>query len=169
MPKPCKGNARDLELENLKRTVGNRGEILVEKLLETSFNFYRQPDQDVDLSLKYGRFRRRNVVGKSFEPLEDELQYWHLANFNTEFIQNTLVHEYGLRKVMFPEERHVGPGPTCPIFMSESFYSGDYNTNSKKEALILIQAVGSKSYIRAGEWAKHLCVYEDLYTGSMLP
>ena len=92
-----------------------------------------------------------------------------MANFNTNYIQSALVHEYGLRKVMVPEEKHIGPGPKCPIFMSESFYSGGYNKNSKKEALILIQATGSKSYIRAGEWAKYLCVYEDLYTGSMLP
>ena len=53
--------------------------------------------------------------------------------------------------------------------MSEEFYSGDYRTNSTKTALVLIQSTGSKSYIRAGEWAKYLCVIEDFHQGSMLP
>ena len=51
-------------------------------------------------------------------------------------------------------------GPKVNIFLSDDFYT------NKNHCLVLIQGTGK---CRAGQWARYLCVYENLRMGSMLP
>lgn len=55
--------------------------------------------------------------------------------------------------------------PKSNIFMSPEFIQG-YGGNPQECALILIQGTGS---VRAGIWARSVCLNENLELGSMLP
>jgi hypothetical protein len=64
--------------------------------------------------------------------------------------------------VWFPD----GEGPKCNIFMSQEFINPSEEDNKGKTALVLIQGSGA---VRAGEWARSICLKDDLFMGSMLP
>lgn len=58
---------------------------------------------------------------------------------------------------------------TCPVFMSSEFYWPDqaqYERNSQRTAVVLIQGTGA---VRAGLWARSVCINDGLKLGSMLP
>lgn len=64
---------------------------------------------------------------------------------------------YQLQEIWLP----IGlEGPKCNIFISE-----DFHTN-KDKCLVLIQGTGA---VRAGVWARSVCVNQNLHLGSMLP
>ena len=82
--------------------------------------------------------------------------------------------KYGLREVMVPERSKFGIDetrsgvlqfPQANIFMSEEFYTPQ-ESNREKNALVLIQGTGN---VRAGQWARSVCINDDLEKGSMLP
>jgi len=50
--------------------------------------------------------------------------------------------------------------------MSAEFAEPDVQENARKRALVLIQGTGD---VRAGIWARSVCINEDLGRGSMLP
>lgn len=50
--------------------------------------------------------------------------------------------------------------------MSANFLSEDPQSNNGRKALILIQGTGA---VRAGVWARSVCVNESLEKGSVLP
>ena len=77
-----------------------------------------------------------------------------------------MVEIYGLKEVWFPEEKRAGAGPKCNLFMSQEFLDRDARVNAGKTALVLIQGNGS---VRAGQWARSVCIEEDFHLGSMLP
>ena len=82
-----------------------------------------------------------------------------------------MVEMYGLKEVQLPEDRHVESQyhsmPKCNIFMSEEFRVPNVQDNqAKRRALVLIQGSGA---VRAGIWARSVCVNQDLELGSMLP
>jgi hypothetical protein len=56
--------------------------------------------------------------------------------------------------------------PKCNIFMTSEFYEPDVEANSTKRAVVLIQGTGE---VRAGIWARSVCINENLEKGSMLP
>ena len=61
-----------------------------------------------------------------------------------------MVQIYGLKEVRFPEEKYVGKGPKCNLFMSPEFQNPNIKANAKTTALVLIQNSGD---IRAGQWS----------------
>jgi len=83
-----------------------------------------------------------------------------------------MVEEYGLNKLMFPEEKHLKPEerdkntPTIPVFMSHEFQREDKKLNKGKRAMILIHASGSS---KVGVWSRESCVKENLAMGTMMP
>lgn len=68
-----------------------------------------------------------------------------------------------------PEEKHLGEGDDnmskCPIFMTKEWQQPK-ESNKGKVALVLIQGTGA---VRAGIWARSVCINENLELGSMLP
>ena len=50
--------------------------------------------------------------------------------------------------------------------MTSEFYEPDVEANSTKRAVVLIQGTGE---VRAGIWARSVCINENLEKGSMLP
>ena len=50
--------------------------------------------------------------------------------------------------------------------MSPEFYKPKAHQNKGKRALVLIQGTGA---VRAGIWARSVCINDDFETGSMLP
>ena len=50
--------------------------------------------------------------------------------------------------------------------MSAEFYTPNHEQNKGRRALVLIQGAGA---VRAGIWARSVCVNESLETGSVLP
>ena len=56
--------------------------------------------------------------------------------------------------------------PKCNIFMSMPFKKPNPAQNKGKRALVLIQGTGA---VRAGIWARSVCINENLELGSMLP
>ena len=79
--------------------------------------------------------------------------------------------QFALSEVMIPEDKHIDKEyhtlPKSNIFMSAEFAMPDVEKNkATRSALILIQGAGA---VRAGIWARSVCVNESLETGSVLP
>jgi hypothetical protein len=74
-------------------------------------------------------------------------------------------------EVLIPHENQVKPEtavkgfPKSNIFMSPEFLQG-FTSTGQDSALILIQGTGA---MRAGIWARSVCLNENLELGSMLP
>ena len=93
-----------------------------------------------------------------------------------------MVNFYGMREIWFPPSPQVYHGsdsegsvefdqntdkiPQCNIFMSREFHRPNILQNSRNTALVLIQG---REPVRAGIWARSVCVDDDLFLGSMLP
>ena len=79
---------------------------------------------------------------------------------------------YGLKEVLIPEDDQISDdesGAKNNIFMSHHFYRPDeaqQKENSEKIALVLIQGTGA---VRAGYWARSVCINANYELGSMLP
>uniref|UniRef100_A0A6B2LF01 Arb2 domain-containing protein n=1 Tax=Arcella intermedia TaxID=1963864 RepID=A0A6B2LF01_9EUKA len=72
-------------------------------------------------------------------------------------IQGLMVSEYGLEEVLLP--LHPEDGPKNNIFVSP-------NWQTAERLMLLIQGSGA---VRAGQWARALCINESLDIGSVLP
>ena len=80
---------------------------------------------------------------------------------------------YGLKEVMIPEQQDLkaddDPSPKNNIFMTKDLYRPDAKQkqlNAKRTALVLIQGTGA---VRAGQWARSVCINANYELGSMLP
>ena len=80
-----------------------------------------------------------------------------MADFALEYVQNQMTTQYGLQKVELPDST---------IYATEEFLNPDQENNSSKTALILFQGTGA---VRAGMWARSVCVNSNFMLGSMLP
>jgi hypothetical protein len=81
--------------------------------------------------------------------------------------------KYGLKEVMIPENDQLGEmdrkDAKNNIFMTPDFYRPNENQkklNADKTALVLIQGNGA---VRAGCWARSVCINANYEQGSMLP
>jgi hypothetical protein len=86
-------------------------------------------------------------------------------------IQRQMITDYGLQEVWMPEqEKESLPHlPKCNIFMSKEFLKPSkeqVEANALKVGLVLIQGTGA---VRAGVWARSVCINETNDLGSMLP
>ena len=98
-------------------------------------------------------------------------QYGKLGDFVTEFVQEKMVETYNLQEIWIPENEHVDAKyhemPKCNIFMSREFKQPNVEENkARRKALVLIQGTGA---VRAGIWARSVCINDNLELGSMLP
>ena len=83
-----------------------------------------------------------------------------------EHVQTAMVNEYGLTKVHVPERCDESLSKArCPVFMSKEFHEPS-EANREKAGLVLIQGTGS---VRAGIWARSVCINDDFDLGTMLP
>ena len=102
-----------------------------------------------------------NENGEKFV-YEDEKSYKLTADYLNNYIQMRMTEQYGLEKksIPFPKDMTDKDYSTAPIFVSPGW------KNNTKYALILIQGTGD---VRAGLWARSVCLNESLEMGSMLP
>ena len=75
------------------------------------------------------------------------------------FVQQTMKIKYKMREVWIGDDS-IPDSPKCNIFISDDFY-----TNTGR-CLVLIQGTGA---VRAGFWARSVCINYGLYLGSVLP
>jgi hypothetical protein len=77
-----------------------------------------------------------------------------------------MVTNYGLREVLIPEEDDASAAK-CNIFMSPDFNDSAEEADPESDsAMVLIQGTGQ---VRAGVWARSVCINESFEKGSMLP
>ena len=132
-----------------------------------------EPNQDAGFSIQvsdtcpFGQ-----ILNKDNQPYlheRDSAQYDAIAELLISYVQSQMTEVYGLEKVMIAEDHHLDPKflgrPKAPIFMSPAFRNEPQNNKGKK-ALVLIQGSGA---VRAGIWARSVCINEGLARGSMLP
>eukprot|EP00741_Cyanophora_paradoxa_P008169 tig00001265_g7906.t1 len=101
---------------------------------------------------------RNKKDGKAFE-FVDQAHYDRLGDKVLEYIQRALVTKYNLRLVRLPLDA-TADEPTSNIFVS-----GDLETNAAK-LLFIQQGTGA---VRAGQWARALCINDSLKTGTIFP
>jgi len=98
-------------------------------------------------------------TGKPFHWV-NQAHYDALGDIIVKHIQNMMVKEYGLKEVWLPIDQHyTGTGPRCNIFMSE-------DALTCQNLVLLIQGAGA---VRAGQWARALCINENLSIGTIFP
>jgi hypothetical protein len=102
------------------------------------------------------RLLRNCETGEPFK-FVDQKHYERLGDLILEYIQEQMRTTYNLTEVLLPLE---GEGPKSNIFISP-----DIATN-RKGLLILIQGAGA---VRAGQWARSVCINDSLDTGTVFP
>ena len=117
---------------------------------------------------EYGVLRQKYDASKGIEWKGQE-NYDFVAEALMKYIQERMISEKGLREVLIPEDKdtpiNYRDGPKSDISMSPDFLP-DFKGPVKDSALILIQGTGS---VRAGVWARSVCLNENLEKGTMLP
>jgi len=96
-------------------------------------------------------------TGKKFHWVNQE-HYDALGDIVYRHIQGLMVKDYGLEEVLLPLQEDY-EGPTNNIFVSS-----DWKTATK--LMLLIQGSGA---VRPGQWARALCMNDNLKVGSILP
>ena len=118
----------------------------------------------------FGMIRNMDDSLQKFDFASHKPQYDKIANFVVEFVQKKMVETYMLREVWIPENKHIEEKyhgmPKANIFMSREFKQPKPAENKGRRALVLIQGTGA---VRAGIWARSVCINENLELGSMLP
>lgn len=75
-----------------------------------------------------------------------------------------MVSKFKLKEVFIPENENEAK---CNIFMSPDFNEPAEEADpSSDSAMVLIQGTGQ---VRAGVWARSVCINESFEKGSMLP
>ena len=130
----------------------------------TNYQFFRTNEY------VYGMIRALNDPDTKFNNDLHKNEYSKLAHFVIDFVQKQMKNTFKLREVMIPENRHIPRKyhslPKCNIFMSADFYHPKPDLSTNRNALVLIQGTGA---VRAGIWARSVCINENLGLGSMLP
>ena len=100
--------------------------------------------------------------GKHAYKFTNDKDYERVAKYLTYYIQMRMENQFKLldKPIPFPSDRTDKEYEQAPIYVSP-----DWKTN-KKRALILIQGTGA---VRAGVWARSVCITDSLDHGSMLP
>lgn len=100
----------------------------------------------------------RNIeTGKPFHYIS-ETHYEALGDFIVQEIQNKMVKECDMVEVFLPEGDEYKNAPKTNIFMTKDALTCD-------KLLLIIQGSGA---VRAGMWARALCLNDTLHTGAVL-
>eukprot|EP01118_Nematostelium_gracile_P017835 TRINITY_DN7740_c0_g1_i1.p1 TRINITY_DN7740_c0_g1~~TRINITY_DN7740_c0_g1_i1.p1 ORF type:complete len:365 (+),score=109.06 TRINITY_DN7740_c0_g1_i1:70-1164(+) len=97
-------------------------------------------------------------TGGKFEFI-DQTHYNLIGEMVVKYIQDKIVSDYDFEEVFIPEQ------PKKKGLVSNIFVSKDALKNPKK-LLLIICGTGP---VRAGQWARALCINDSLTTGSILP
>lgn len=92
-------------------------------------------------------------------PRMNQAEYEKVGDIVTGYIQQVMKTRFNMQEVWVGDDSKPN-APKVNIFLSDDFY-----TNAGR-CLVLIQGTGA---VRAGQWARSLCVNESLTMGSMLP
>lgn len=96
-------------------------------------------------------------TGKKFHWV-NQIHYDALGDTVFRHIQKLMVEDYGLQEVLLPLDADY-KGPTNNIFVSPDWQTAD-------KLMLLIQGSGA---VRPGQWARALCINDNLTVGSILP
>jgi hypothetical protein len=88
--------------------------------------------------------------------LSSQSEYDRIGNLVIGHVQSKMKKDLGMKEIWIPQDSEE----KCNIFLSN-----DWETNTEK-AMVLIQ--GARD-VRAGIWARSVCINENLELGSMLP
>lgn len=102
---------------------------------------------------------RHKISGKKFHWV-NQVHYDLLGDMVAPYIQQKMIKEYNMKEELLPLESDLPKFQKNNIFLSE-----DALTNPEK-LMLIIQGSGA---VRAGQWARALCINDSLQTGSILP
>ena len=152
---PCKNNEEILNNPHLK----------TEETKEIPFNLKSNSQETAEGILKreFGYYFDENLVLKNIETNENfkfvnQKHYEALGDLIQRYVQEKMVEKYEMIEEFIPKNQ---PGPKCNIFISKNWFD-----ESCSKALILIQGAGA---VRAGFWARSVCINDSLKTGSVFP
>jgi len=90
----------------------------------------------------------------------NQVHYDLLGDLIVPYIQEQMVKQFGMKEIFLPEKCDLPSHVRSNIFVTP-----DLETNSNK-LMLLIQGSGA---VRAGQWARALCINDTLKSGSILP
>lgn len=106
-----------------------------------------------------------NESNKPFK-FKNQKHYEILGDIIQRYVQDEIVNRYKLEEVMIPLDGNENE-PKCNVFMSESLINQKADSsNQNSKLLLLIQGSGA---VRAGLWARSVCINDSLTTGTVFP
>lgn len=146
------------------------------KILGTTYSFFFLPVEqlkkigsdsgpskaEID-TFHYPQVRNSLDPTKRFDFNKHKAQYDALAKGMLDFVQGYMTQVQGLTAV------EVAGEAACPVFMTHGFNHPDDAQrveNASKTAVVLMQGTGA---VRAGIWARSVCINDGTKLGSMLP
>ncbi|OMJ73458.1 hypothetical protein SteCoe_27852 [Stentor coeruleus] len=90
--------------------------------------------------------------------------YEMLGDVIQKYVQEQMIEKYGLEEVWIPLDEHDDSGIKCNVFMTKTLRNTD--GNHREKLMLLIQGAGA---VRAGLWARSVCINDSLITGSVFP
>ena len=117
------------------------------------------------LRLKFKYYFNKDEVLTNTETDEgfkfiNQAHYERLGNVIQRFVQEQMCKRYEMIEEFVPKEPQFEGSPKCNIFISKNWF-GECN-----KAMLLIQGAGA---VRAGLWARSVCINDSLKTGSVFP
>jgi hypothetical protein len=116
-----------------------------EKILREKYNYYFDQNKELRHTETHEKFKFVN-----------QAHYEHLGDIILKYVQEKMVSDYNMIEEFIPKDAR----PQCNIFISKGWF------DDCKKALILIQGAGA---VRAGIWARSVCINDSLITGSVFP
>jgi hypothetical protein len=161
-----------LNRENINIGMGNKNSMEAQLNIEAlragydhSLNYWN----DI-LREKFGYIYDENYQLKKANPTDgdasftfiNQKHYEALGDVVLEYIQELMRRKFSMQEVQLPLPDDVGTdysGPHSNIFLSS-------NWGTSEKGLVLIQGAGA---VRAGQWARSVCINDSLKTGSVIP
>eukprot|EP01119_Soliformovum_irregulare_P009878 TRINITY_DN2378_c1_g1_i2.p1 TRINITY_DN2378_c1_g1~~TRINITY_DN2378_c1_g1_i2.p1 ORF type:complete len:528 (-),score=126.03 TRINITY_DN2378_c1_g1_i2:269-1810(-) len=129
--------------------------------------FRTVPQHPEDPNLSIGDFGYKFDVNEKLVHAEtgekfhwvNQAHYDLLGDMIVPYIQQRIVKEFGFQEIRLPSH------PNPPHAFTNIFVTPDLETN-KDKLMLLIQGSGA---VRAGQWARALCINDSLKSGSIIP
>lgn len=132
---------------------------------DSSLNYWNDILRD-----KFGYIYDKDYRLKKVNPQDEndsftfvnQKHYEALGDVVLEYIQELMRRKFEMKELFLPLPDEVGPdysGPYCNVFISKDW-------GFKQKGLVLIQGAGA---VRAGQWARSVCINDSLKTGSVIP
>lgn len=117
------------------------------------------------LRLKFKYYFNSDEVLKNIDTDEgfkfiNQGHYERIGSVIQNYVQEQMCVRYKMKEELIPMDKHHAGGPKCNIFISENWFG------ECEKAMLLIQGAGA---VRAGLWARSVCINDSLKTGSIFP